>query len=275
MVKKIGYQTKNPNERDPADLAQYYQKLNVTDNYFNNGINAAEWGQNKVWATILKPTDRELWDMTSPTVNAYYQPPLNEIVFPAGIMQIPTFSGELPEYISYGAFGAVVGHEMTHGFDDNGAKYDDSGRYREWWDNGTTTNFDKKTECFVKQYSEFTVEGMDKERVHVNGKLTLGENVADSGGLNNAYAAWKKRETASKTQNPGLPGLEKFMNDQLFFIGYANSWCEMNRKEALLKQVYTDPHSPSDKRIIGTLDNSKDFKEAFNCPAKEARCNLW
>ena len=156
-------------------------------------------------------------------------------------MQTPTFSGDLPEYVSYGAFGATAGHELTHGFDDNGAKYDASGRYREWWDDATTARFDNKTQCFIKQYSQFSIEGLEGERVPINGKLTLGENIADSGGLNAAYRAWKNRQAAASTPNPGLPGLEQFTNDQMFFVSYANSWCEKVRKEALVQQVYGDP----------------------------------
>jgi len=213
--------------------------------------------------------------MTAPTVNAYYNPPLNEIVFPAGILQMPFFSGELPEYVSYGAFGATAGHELTHGFDDNGAKYDDEGRYRDWWDNSTTIRFQNKTQCFVKQYEQYWVEGLDGEKVPLNGKLTLGENIADSGGLNAAYRAWKKRESSPTAVNSQLPGLEKFTNDQLFFISYGNSWCEKARKEALLQQVYSDPHAPADKRVIGPVDNSEEFKKAFNCPVKKATCDLW
>jgi endothelin-converting enzyme len=254
-------------------LDAYYSKLSTSDNYFDNGFAIFQFEQNRTLYNLLKPTDRDRWDMTAPTVNAYYNPPGNEIVFPAGIMQIPNFSGELPEYVSYGGFGATAGHELTHGFDDNGAKYDEIGRYRDWWDNSTTVLFEGKTTCFIKQYSEYYVEGLEGEKVPVNGKLTLGENIADAGGLNAAFRAWKKREKSSF--NPALPGLEKFTNDQLFFISYANSWCEKKRKEALLKQVYSDPHSPADKRTLGPANNSPEFRQAFNCPSKKATCELW
>jgi endothelin-converting enzyme len=273
IIQKVGFQTKNPNEENPEELNAYYAKLPVTDNYFENGLNYMQFNQNKSWYDLLKPTDRDRWDMTAPTVNAYFSPPLNEIVFPAGIMQMPVFSGDLPEYVSYGGFGATAGHELTHAFDDNGAKYDETGRYRDWWDNATTVRFENKTDCFVKQYGQYFVEGLDGEKVPVNGKLTLGENIADSGGLNAAYWAWKKRETTA--YNAQLPGLEKWTNDQLFFISYANSWCEKTRKEALLQQVLSDPHSPADKRVLGPLDNSPEFRQAFNCPVKKATCDLW
>jgi endothelin-converting enzyme len=212
--------------------------------------------------------------MSAPTVNAYFSPSGNEIVFPAGIMQLPVFSSKLPEYISYGSFGAVAGHELTHGFDNHGSQYDENGVLNSWWDNKTTTQFDKKTQCFVDQYSKFSVPGLDAgEVVHVNGKLTLGENIADAGGLTAAYTAWKKRDTA----NPGqkLPGLEMFSNDQMFFISYSNWWCGKVRKEQALSYVYSDPHSPADKRITGTTNNSAAFKKAFNCPVKTPQCEVW
>lgn len=271
---KIGYPTKTPNEESPQDLDQYYAHLQIDNSFFDNGLSVYRFAQNKTWYDLLKPTDKDQWGMTSPTVNAYYTPSLNEIVFPAGIMQMPVFSGELPEYVSYGGFGATAGHELTHGFDDQGSKYDALGRYREWWDNSTTVKFESKTQCFIKQYAQFTVEGLEGEKVPVNGKLTLGENIADAGGLNNAYRAWKKRDLTSP--NPAVVGLEKFTNDQMFFIVYANSWCGKTKKEALLQQVYTDAHPPMDKRIIGPLDNSPDFRKAFNCPIrKDSNCHLW
>src|ERR1700760_3008887 len=125
MVVKIGYQTKNPNEENPHDLFEYYERLNIGADYYENGELAYLFANNKSWHELLKPTDRDQWGMTAPTVNAYNSPSLNEIVFPAGIMQMPVFGGDLPEYISYGAWGATAGHELTHGFDDNGSKYDE------------------------------------------------------------------------------------------------------------------------------------------------------
>jgi endothelin-converting enzyme len=275
MGSKVGYQTVNPNERSPKELNDWYSKLKIGTNYFQNGLEFRYWVFERSWKKLSKPTDRNEWAMTSSTVNAYNDQPLNQIVFPSGIMQTPNFSGDLPDYVSYGAMGSTVGHEMTHGFDDNGAKYDETGRYKEWWDNSTTNGFTKQSDCFVNQYAQYSVVGLEGEKVPINGKLTLGENIADCGGLNNAYRAWKKREVASGKPNPGLPGLEKFTNDQLFFISYANSWCDKTRNEALLKQVLSDPHSPANTRTNGPTDNSVDFKRIFNCPTKEAKCDLW
>jgi endothelin-converting enzyme len=275
IIQKVGYQTKNPDVSNPESINAYYAKLKVTANttYFENGWNFADFGRNRSWSDLIQPTDRNRWSMTSSTVNAYYSPNGNEIVFPAGIMQLPVFSADLPEYVSYGAFGAVAGHELTHGFDNHGSHFDEHGVLRDWWDNTTTANFDKRTQCFVKQYEKFTVPGLDGEQLHVNGKLTLGENIADAGGLTASYAAWKQRD--HDKPNPGLPGLEEFSKDQLFFIAFANWWCGKVRPAQKVNYVYSDPHSPADKRIIGTTANSAAFKKAFNCPVKEPTCELW
>lgn len=177
IIQKIGYQTQTPNVADPASVNAYYTRLNLPKNstFFQNGVEYAEFRQNRTFDDLLHPVDRNRWGMTAPTVNAYYNPSGNEIVFPAGIMQMPVFNAELPEYVNYGAFGAVAGHELTHAFDNHGAKYDERGVLRDWWDNTTQSHFDKKTKCFVDQYQNFTVPGLDGEPLHVNGILTLGE----------------------------------------------------------------------------------------------------
>ncbi|KAF2420974.1 endothelin-converting enzyme [Tothia fuscella] len=273
IVQKIGYPTASPNILDPKDLKLYYANLTVTSNYFDNGRALERYGAQKGWSELPKPVDRARWGMTAPTVNAYYSPSGNEIVFPAGIMQLPVFGEGLPEYVSYGAFGAVAGHELTHGFDNNGAKYDENGKYADWWDNSTVTNFDRKAECFVNQYANYTVTGLDGKPLHVNGRLTLGENIADAGGLTAAYSAWKKRDAAAP--NPKLPGLEEFSKEQLFFMSYSNWWCGKVRPAQAVAYIYSDSHSPADKRILGTTANSAAFREAFKCKVKEPTCELW
>jgi endothelin-converting enzyme len=275
IIQKVGYQTKDPDISNPESVFNYYTNLKVTKNttYFENGRAYADFARHRSWNDLLKPVNRNRWGMTSPTVNAYYSPSGNEIVFPAGIMQLPVFSADLPEYVSYGAFGAVAGHELTHGFDNHGSHFDENGVLRDWWDNTTLTNFDKKSQCFVDQFAKFTEVGLDGENLHVNGKLTLGENIADAGGLTASYAAWKQRDKVNP--NPSLPGLEEFSKDQLFFIAYSSWWCGKVRPAQKVNYIYSDPHSPSDKRVIGTTANSKAFREAFNCKVKEPTCELW
>ncbi|KAF2402132.1 zincin [Trichodelitschia bisporula] len=273
IIQKVGYPTASPNVMDPEDLRKWYAKLEVGESYFENGRAYGNFGREKAWADFLKPVDRNRWGMTAPTVNAYYSPSGNEIVFPAGIMQLPVFGVDLPEYVSYGAFGSVAGHELTHGFDNDGSHYDETGKYAEWWDNTTLANFDARTQCFVDQYSKFTIPGLDGEPLHINGRLTLGENIADAGGLTASYSAWKKRDAAKADLL--IPGLEKWSKEQLFFVSYANWWCGKVRPAQAVNYVYTDAHSPADKRILGTMANSKGFREAFNCPTKQPTCELW
>ncbi|RDW86811.1 M13 family metallopeptidase [Aspergillus mulundensis] len=274
IVQKIGYPTKSPNVLDPGDVEKYYHNLSISnETFFENAIAVRKFAVENEWGKLGKPTNRDEWDMTTPTVNAYYNPPGNEIVFPAGIMQPPVFWGsDAPLYLAYGAFGAVSGHELSHAFDSTGRHYDETGNYTDWWDEKTVKDFEDRAQCFIDQYSKFTVHGKDSD-LHVNGRLTLGENIADAGGLTAAYHAWKKREEAHS--DPLLPGLSGFSKEQIFFISYANWWCSKTSPEKAQEAIYNDPHAPKPARIIGTMANSLEFKEAFNCPNKKPECKLW
>jgi predicted metalloendopeptidase len=190
-------------------------------------------------------------------------------VFPAGILQPPYFDPNADDAVNYGEAGATIGHEISHGFDDQGSKYDAFGVLRNWWTPADRKNFDGRTTNLAKQYDGYEpLPGL-----HINGKLTLGENIADTGGLVASYQAWKERE-ANKV-NLKLPGLESFTNDQMFFLSSAFWKCGKDRKEAVLAQVYTDPHSPDNVRTWGSSANSEAFRKAFNCPVKEPTCSLW
>ena len=187
--------------------------------------------------------------MTADTVNAYYNPAGNEIVFPAGIMQPPVFyDPSLPQYLSYGAFGAISGHELSHAFDSSGRHYDEIGNFTDWWDNQTVAAFQNKAQCFIDQYSEFTVLDPNGEALHVNGKLTLGENLADAGGLSAAFLAWKRAEMKDPAQL--LPGFQEITKEQVFFMSYANFWCGKIRPEVAVDFIYRDPHAPIRARIL-------------------------
>ncbi|RHZ47044.1 M13 family metallopeptidase [Aspergillus thermomutatus] len=275
IVQKIGYPTKSPNVMDPADVEKYYHDLHVfNETFFENELAIAKFDLQRAWSKLGKPTDRNEWGMSAPTVNAYYNPPLQEIVFPAGIMQTPVFYGpSAPLYLAYGAFGAVSGHELSHAFDSTGRHYDETGNYTDWWDEKTVKGFEERAQCFVDQYSNFTIPGEKGEPLHVNGRLTLGENIADAGGLGAAFHAWKKRDEASPDSH--LPGLSRFSKEQLFFIAYGNWWCAKTTKEAAIQAIYNDPHAPKFARIMGTMANSREFNEAFNCPTKKPVCKLW
>lgn len=225
IVQKIGYPDQSPNITSPESLKEYYSGVEISsDKFFENSISVTRVFVQKAWEKLSQPTDRAEWDMTPPTVNAYYNPPGNEIVFPAGIMQFPIFSLDVPEYISYGAFGSVAGHELSHAFDSTGRHYDINGNLTDWWPEETVQEFEKRAQCFVKQYSEYSIEAPNGERIHVNGKLTLGENIADAGGVNAAFKSWKKRD--AEKPNLELPGLQgKFTKEQLFFVSYGRTWC--------------------------------------------------
>jgi endothelin-converting enzyme len=264
----------SPDIMDPLSLQRYYQTVNITPStFFQNTLSMSRLFVSLQWSSLGKPVDRNEWGMTVPTVNAYYNPPGNEIVFPAGIMQFPVFDVNVPQYLSYGAFGSVSGHELSHAFDSTGRHYDQNGNYTDWWTNNTVEGFKERAQCFVDQYAKYTVPGPEDKPLHVNGKLTLGENIADAGGVSAAFGAWQKRR--AETPNQDLPGLEYFTQDQLFFVSYANWWCGKSRKETAINRIYTDPHAPKWARILGTMANSRDFKESFKCKEKEPVCELW
>ncbi|PVH72093.1 zincin, partial [Cadophora sp. DSE1049] len=162
-------------------------------------------------------------------------------------------------------------HE-THAFDSIGRHYDQNGNYTDWWTSSTVKEFEERAECFVDQYHKYTVPGPEEKPLHVNGRLTLAENIADAGGITAAFGAWQIRRM--ETPNENLPGLDFFSQEQLFFVSYANS-CGKSRKETAINRIYTDPHAPKWARVLGTMANSRDFKESFKCVDKEPTCELW
>ncbi len=193
--------------------------------------------------------------MTPPTVNAYYNPVNNEIVFPAGILQFPFFDFKADDAVNYGGIGAVIGHEMTHGFDDSGRQYDGDGTLRDWWTKEDADKFKSRADMVVAQYNAFTV----MDTLHVNGRLTLGENLADLGGLNVAYAAFKKtKEGQSNTKIDG------FTPDQRFFLSWAQVWRSAQRPDLAAQRILTDPHSPEQFRCNAPITNIDAWYAAFN-----------
>ena len=236
---------------DPKALQKFYEGVNVgSDTFFTNALAMEQSEISKMWNELGKPVDRAKWDMTVPTVNAYYNPPGNEIVFPAGIMQFPVFDVAVPQYLSYGAFASVAGHELSHAFDSTGRHYDQNGNYTDWWTNATVDAFKDRADCFVRQYGNFSIPGPDGGELHVNGKLTLGENIADAGGVSAAFKAWKIREKEAPEKNKMLPGLAgRFTKDQLFFVSYANWWCGKSRDEFARQRIYSKVSTPQRSTI--------------------------
>ncbi|RUS22887.1 hypothetical protein BC937DRAFT_95451 [Endogone sp. FLAS-F59071] len=292
LIQKVGYATSTPNILSPISLAEYYESLTVfRDDHFENQLSANKWAVRGMWNKLGKPVDRGEWLMTPQTVNAYYNPTSNEvragaflllrIVFPAGILQRPFFGSTDPEYLNYGGIGVVVGHELTHGFDNNGRQFDSHGRLTQWWTNATVEAFESRAQCFVNQYSNFTVpDPRGGSGIHVNGQLTLGENLADNGGLREAYSAWEKRFKEGGRNNVLLAGLEKLGREQLFYVNFGRIWCNRMRPESSVERIRTDPHSPARWRVNGAVQNSRHFAETFNCSAgsamnPETKCELW
>jgi putative endopeptidase len=249
MVFQIGYPNKWRNYDFAVDPASYA----------TNTLAAREFETHRRLAKIGKPVDRDEWHMTPPTVNAYYDPQINTMVFPAGILQPPFFNVNAPFHVNLGAMGMVVGHELTHGFDDEGSQFDADGNLKSWWEPDVRKKFDAKTSCVVDQYEKYEV----LPGVRLNGKLTLGENIADIAGLKLAYAAHKKIGEGAKETIVA----EGFDEDQQFFLSTAQMWCTNIREQTLRERVITDPHSFARFRVNGPLSNLAAFGEAFSCPA--------
>ena len=261
---KIGY----------PDKWEDYSGLEITNKtLFQNVKNAGVWGYNKMVAQLGKPVDRTKWGMTPPTVNAYYSPVMNEIVFPAGILQFPFFDPNADDAVNYGGIGAVIGHEMSHGFDDSGSQYDKDGTLRNWWTPEDLARFKEKTAKLGQQYDGYIV----LDSIHVNGKLTMGENIGDLGGLNVAYEAFKLTK-----QGKSEDKIDGFSPDQRFFLAWAQVWRTTILPETEAQLILTDSHSPGQYRTVGPVVNMDAWYKAFNVQpgeklykAPENRIKIW
>jgi putative endopeptidase len=262
MANKIGY----------PDKWRDYSKLEIVrGDELGNVERARKFEFDRQLAKIGKPVDRGEWDMTPPTVNAYYNPQMNDINFPAGVLQPPAFDPNSDAAPNYGDTGGTVGHELTHGFDDEGRQFDAQGNLRDWWTDEDGKEFVKRASCISDQYSTYTII----DDIKINGKLTLGEDVADLGGLILAYMAWKD-DTKSQTLQP----IDDLTPDQRFFVGYGQSWCGQTRDETKRLRATVDPHSPEKYRTNGVVSNMPQFQEAFHCKAgspmvNQNRCSVW
>ena len=236
---------------------------------------ANEFESKRQIAKIDKPLDRKEWGMTPPTVNAYYNGSYNEIVFPAGILQPPFFDKNMDDAVNFGGIGLVIGHELTHGFDDQGRKYDPTGNLRDWWTEQDGKEFEKRVSCIADEYSNFVAV----DNMKLNGRLTLGENTADNGGARIALAALEHVIADDKTGKEGQ-SIDGFTPQQRFFLGFGRVWCEKQRPENLRVQVTTNPHSPGKYRVNGVVQNMPEFQKAWNCKAgqpmvAENACHVW
>ena len=262
-TRKIGY----------PDKLKGYKGLDISrDSYFANNMKASEFLIKRNLDKASKPVDKTEWGMTPPTVNAYNNSQFNEIVFPAGILQPPFFNAKADDAINYGGIGAVIGHEITHGFDDEGSKYDASGNLKSWWTETDRKAFDERTSCVADQFGKYKVGG----DVFMNGKLTLGENIADLGGLTMAYVAFEN----SMKGAPKPAKIDNLTPEQRFFLGWAQAWAEVSTPQVEAYQAQNDPHSIARFRVNGPLANMPQFAEAFGCKQNSNMvrtdiCKIW
>ncbi|HXC20212.1 MAG TPA: M13 family metallopeptidase, partial [Steroidobacteraceae bacterium] len=251
-----------------------YSKLAISPtDLLGNVLRAQEFETARKLAQLGGPIDRDEWGMTAPTVNAYYDPTLNEIVFPAGILQLPVFNPQADDAFNYGATGATIGHEISHGFDDEGSQFDSDGNLRDWWTPQDHAKFKAKTDKLIKEYSAFEpVPGF-----HVNGELTLGENIGDIAGIEIAYKAY-----VASLNGRAPPVIDGMTADQRFYLGYAQSWLGKQRDAATIAQLTSDPHAPEKYRVNGVVVHMPSFYGAFAVAsgdkmyiAPEERVTLW
>ena len=261
---------------DAEAVLRYYADVNITDGYFGNVAHLTKRAVARDWSRLGTPYDEGEWLMTAQTVNAYNDIGSGVVVFPAAILQPPYFGADLPSYVNFGVTGWTIGHEVSHSFDSSGRRYDLDGAYgNDWWTARTDAEFQLRAQCFVEQYERYAVQGLDGKPLHLNGKLTLGENIADAGGVDTAFLAWQQHRVDHPEQDKDLPGLARWTHEQLYFMAFASLWCSKSERKLLVSQVYDDTHSRPQFRVKGTLENSRYFREHFGCPVKEPTCKIW
>jgi len=266
IVNNIGY---------PDTWRDYSSVVVTPGDYAGNATRAGAFEVQRLYKKIDRPTDRKDWGMTPPTVNAYYRPPMNDINFPAGILQPPFYGKLMDDAVNFGGIGVVIGHELTHGFDDQGRKYDAEGNLRDWWTAEDGKEFEQRADCTANEYSSFVSVKDDKGEVKLNGKLTLGENTADNGGLKLAYMA-----LMSIIGDTPVKPIDGYTAAQRYFLAYGQIWCQNVTDQQARKLVLTDPHSPGRWRANGAVQNSAAFQQAFGCKAgqpmvSENACRVW
>ncbi|KAL1491391.1 hypothetical protein ABEB36_011995 [Hypothenemus hampei] len=273
MNERIGY-PKLITDRE--HLTKEYTTLNITSkDFMRNVLNILKFEGEQNLRKLRQPVDKDKWSTDPAVVNAFYNPNKNDIVFPAGILQPLFYSQHFPKSLNYGGIGVVIGHEITHGFDDKGRQFDKDGNMMQWWNNATIKAFRERTQCIIDQYSRYKINEVD---LYVNGRMTQGENIADNGGLKQSFRAYKKW-VSQHGEEDNLPGLN-LNHDQLFFLNYAQIWCGSMRPEDALTKVRSSVHSPGPIRVLGPLSNSWDFAKAYECSPGSpmnptSKCSVW
>ncbi|XP_028817625.1 neprilysin-like isoform X4 [Denticeps clupeoides] len=274
IQERIGY---SENIMDDKYLNQEYQELNYNaDEYFENILQTSEMAQKKRLKKLRLNVNKDEWITGAAVVNAFYSASRNQIVFPAGILQPPFFDKGQARSLNYGGIGMVIGHEITHGFDDSGRNYDKDGDLKDWWTPSSTQEFQELSKCIVNQYGSFSWDLANGQ--NLNGNLTLGENIADNGGIRQSYQAYQNYVKKHGPEKP-LPGID-LNHEQLFFLNFAQIWCGTYRPENAVNSIKTDDHSPGEFRVLGSLQNFPEFAKAFNCKPQNAMvpkktCRVW
>ncbi|UJR19267.1 hypothetical protein I4U23_022396 [Adineta vaga] len=276
IIESIGYPdyVSSPNV---TELEKQYMNYRFNSSYMYNSLLIFRLITTEFLGKLRQPTRRTTWAQPPTVINAFYSPPYNSIIFPAGILQTPTFHVEAPKYLNFGGIGMVMGHEMTHGFDNNGRFYDKEGNRLSWWTNETSVAFDQKKQCIIDQYSNYTVAQVN---LQIQGILTQGENIADNGGLKASFYAYQKWAKENPNIDKKLPGLEKYSAEQLFFMSFGHIWCSKVRDSVLAILMKSDSHSPSMYRVIGTTSNFVEFDRVFGCKPGQGnsrinKCTVW
>jgi len=272
---------------NPKSIYELYKDLEFTENdFFNNMVSVSNYCNSfSLKMAEFSKEDIQVIHSAPQQINGMYMPSLNKIIILAALLQPPIFSAGIPDYINYGGIGSVIGHELTHAFDNEGKNYDMKGDYYNWWTDDDQMQYEGLTKCFINQYNQFEMKDLSGNIHHIDGERTLNENLSDNGGLARAYESWKLSlledpETVKK-ENKQLPGLTNFTNDQLFFISFGNMWCEnIYNSKANLENALKDIHAKGFARVNGVVSNSKEFAKAFNCPLKskmnpQNKCVLW
>lgn len=261
-----------------TQLEKMYAEYVFGTSYIRNAILMQQVKARESFQTLREVVDHRAWGDLPPTiVNAFYEPSTNAISFPAGILQMPFFNKDAPKYLNYGGIGMVIGHEITHGFDDDGRQYDKAGNRVPWWSNNTINQFNKRKQCIIDQYNNYTVPQINK---HLNGDQTQGENIADNGGIKSSFFAYQQWAKDNPNMDKRLPGLKQFSPEQMFFIGFAHGWCAKMTDAYALNRVLTDVHSVAEFRVLGPLSNFAEFDRVFNCTPGQGssrvnKCTVW
>ncbi|KAI0894792.1 Metalloprotease [Annulohypoxylon nitens] len=284
ITPKLGYPRATPNLDDAEALRDYYADFQVTDSYFANSVSYAKWFARR--NALLVGTKREDKAFPQPlstgavssslTINAFYLANENSISIIAGTLQQLLFDPGLPAYLNYGALGTVIGHEFTHSLDNNGRLWDERGGFGNQWDAESIAGFENRTQCLIRQVNSDNITLSTGEQLPVNGTLTLGENIADTGGINTAFDAWQDKRQEDPASDLDLPGMVgRFTHEQLFYVSAGQFFCDKSSDAIRQALLTADVHSPSAARIKSMTDNSRGFREAFNCPVKEPTCVIY